>query len=53
MHSKVVTMKDAIAAHVRDATPSSSGLHPPHLLRRRAGIIRQRRDLTLARLTPI
>jgi glutaconate CoA-transferase subunit A len=54
MHSKVVTMKDAIAAHVRDGdTVVIEGF--THLICFAAGheIIRQRRrDLTLARLTP-
>jgi glutaconate CoA-transferase, subunit A len=54
MHSKVVTMKDAIAAHVRDGdTVVVEGF--THLICFAAGheIIRQRRrGLTLARLTP-
>ncbi len=54
MHSKVVSMKDAIAAHVRDGdTVVIEGF--THLICFAAGheIIRQRRkDLTIARLTP-
>jgi glutaconate CoA-transferase subunit A len=54
MDSKVVSMKDAIAAHVRDGdTVVIEGF--THLICFAAGheIIRQRRrDLTLARLTP-
>ncbi len=54
MHSKVVTMQDAIAAHVRDGdTVVIEGF--THLICFAAGheIIRQRRrDLILARLTP-
>jgi glutaconate CoA-transferase, subunit A len=54
MHSKVVSMKDAIAAHVRDGdTVVIEGF--THLICFAAGheIIRQRRrNLTLARLTP-
>jgi glutaconate CoA-transferase subunit A len=54
MHSKVVSMKDAIAAHVRDGdTVVIEGF--THLICFAAAheIIRQRRrDLTLARLTP-
>ena len=54
MHSKVVSMKDAIAAHVRDGdTLVIEGF--THLICFAAGheIIRQRRqDLTIARLTP-
>jgi glutaconate CoA-transferase subunit A len=54
MHSKVVSMKDAIAAQVRDGdTLVIEGF--THLICFAAGheIIRQgRRDLTLARLTP-
>jgi glutaconate CoA-transferase subunit A len=54
MHSKVVTMRDAIAAHVHDGdTVVIEGF--THLICFAAGheIIRQRRkNLTLARLTP-
>jgi glutaconate CoA-transferase subunit A len=54
MHSKVVSMKNAIAAHVQDGdTVVIEGF--THLICFAAGheIIRQRRrDLTLARLTP-
>ena len=54
MHSKVVSMKEAIAAHVRDGdTVVIEGF--THLICFAAGheIIRQRRkDLTIARLTP-
>lgn len=54
MHSKVVSMHDAIAAHVRDGdTVVIEGF--THLICFAAGheIIRQRRkDLTIARLTP-
>lgn len=54
MHSKVVSMQDAIAAHVRDGdTVVIEGF--THLICFAAGheIIRQRRkDLTIARLTP-
>jgi glutaconate CoA-transferase, subunit A len=54
MHSKVVTMKDAVAAHVHDGdTVVIEGF--THLICFAAGheIIRQRRrELTLARLTP-
>src|SRR5687767_16011584 len=54
MDSKVVTMKDAIAAHVRDGdTVVIEGF--THLICFAAGheIIRQgRKNLTLARLTP-
>ncbi|WP_242342986.1 CoA transferase subunit A [Anaeromyxobacter terrae] len=54
MHSKVVTMKDAIAAHVRDGdTLVIEGF--THLICFAAAheVIRQRRrELTLARLTP-
>ena len=54
MHSKVVSMKDAIAAHVRDGdTVVIEGF--THLICFAAGheIIRQqRKDLTIARLTP-
>ena len=54
MHSKVVAMKDAIAAHVHDGdTVVIEGF--THLINFAAGheIIRQRRkDLTLCRLTP-
>lgn len=54
MHSKVVSMKDAVAAHVRDGdTVVIEGF--THLICFAAGheIIRQRRkDLTIARLTP-
>ena len=54
MHSKVVSMQEAVAAHVRDGdTVVIEGF--THLICFAAGheIIRQRRrDLTLARLTP-
>ncbi len=54
MHSKVVSMQDAVAAHVRDGdTVVIEGF--THLICFAAGheIIRQRRkDLTIARLTP-
>ena len=54
MHSKVASMKDAIAAHIQDGdTVVIEGF--THLICFAAGheIIRQRRrDLTLARLTP-
>jgi glutaconate CoA-transferase subunit A len=54
MHSKVVSMKEAMAAHVRDGdTVVIEGF--THLICFAAGheLIRQRRrDLTLARLTP-
>lgn len=54
MHSKVVSMKDAVTAHVRDGdTVVIEGF--THLICFAAGheIIRQRRkDLTIARLTP-